>query len=189
MIEKTYWALRWQKSYVQQHLFMIVSDLLSDTTPGTRLRAALLRLYGWNIGRGCRIRGGLRILEPLAPLTLGDGSVINAECLLDCSAPITIGRRVGIAYQVTFITGNHHLGPPECRAGTKVAQPIVVGDGAWIGARAIIMPGVTIGEGAVVSAGAKVAQDVPANTLVDGVPATVVTRLAGARRGDSAAQR
>jgi acetyltransferase-like isoleucine patch superfamily enzyme len=186
--DRTYAMYRRQLFYVRQRLFYILSDLLTDNQRGSRLRAALLRLNGSHVGIGCQVRSGLRISETFSGLTLGDWSFINAECFLDCEGSITIGRRVGLGYQVTLVTGNHHLGPTEARAGRFFARPIVVGDGAWIGARAMVMPGVTIGAGAVVSAGAKVAQDVPPDTLVDGVPAKVVTRLAGARsRGTSSA--
>jgi acetyltransferase-like isoleucine patch superfamily enzyme len=188
MDDSTYAMYRRQVFYVQQRLFYILSDLLTDNQIGSRLRAALLRLNGSYVGRGCQVRSGVRISERFSGLTIGDWCFINAECFLDCEGSITIGRRVGIGYQVTLVTANHHLGPTEARAGRFFTRPIVVGDGAWIGARAMVMPGVTIGAGAVVAAGSKVSEDVPPDTLVDGVPARVVTRLAGARsRGPNSA--
>jgi maltose O-acetyltransferase len=63
------------------------------------------------------------------------------------------------------------------RAGDLKAEPVTIGDGAWIGARATILPGVTIGGGAVVAAGSVVTRDLPANVLAGGVPARVIREL------------
>ena len=110
-------------------------------------------------------------------LHLGDEVFINAGCCLDTSARITLGSRVQLAYQVTLVTGGHQIGPHECRAGSHAPQPITVEEGAWIGARALILPGVTIGAGAVVAAGSVVTKDVAPDVLVAGVPAKVVRSL------------
>ena len=91
--------------------------------------------------------------------------------------PIIIGNRAQIAYHVTLITGDHHIGPPASRAGVMNARPITIGEGAWIGARVVVLPGVTIGAGAVVAAGAIVTKDVAPNTLVAGVPARFLRKL------------
>ena len=69
------------------------------------------------------------------------------------------------------------MGDPECRAGAHLARPIRIESGAWIGARSTILPGVTVGHGAVVAAGAVVTRDVEPNTLVAGVPARVLRSL------------
>jgi acetyltransferase-like isoleucine patch superfamily enzyme len=76
---------------------------------------------------------------------------------------------------VNLITENHPLDPKDRK--TVLLQPIVVKRNAWIGAAATILPGVTIGENAVVAAGAVVSRDVPANSIVAGVPAKVVKTL------------
>ncbi len=108
-------------------------------------------------------------------LTLGDNVFINAGCCFDTTAPITIGDGVQMAYQVTLITGNHHIGPRSNCAGEHDAMPIVIGEGAWIGARDSLA-GVIIGAGAVV-AGAVVTKDVPPDTLVAGIPAKIIRPL------------
>lgn len=92
-------------------------------------------------------------------------------------APITIGARCDIAPEVCFITGTHEPGDSSRRAGLGVARPILVGDGCWLGARVTVLAGVSIGDGAIVAAGAVVAGDVEPNTLVGGVPARLIRRL------------
>lgn len=173
---KLYWSLRRQLFFTQHRLFSVFSFLLLDNTSGGQLRAALLRLNGATVGKGCFVRGGLQIQEGFA-LVLGDEVFINASCCFDLSAPIVIGSRAQLAYQVTLVTGGHEIGTRESRAGAHRPAPIHIGEGVWIGARAIVLPGVTIGAGAVVAAGALVTKDVPPDTLVAGVPAKPVRAL------------
>lgn len=164
--------------FVRQRIFYFVSALLLNNRRSGRLRAALLRLNGATVGEDCWVHGGLVIQEAFR-INLGDKVFINANCLLDGAASITIGDRVSVAYQVTLITGTHQIGPSDCRAGALAPRPIVVGEGAWIGARAVILPGVTIGRGAVVAAGAVVTKDVPDDTIVAGNPARVMRAIEG----------
>jgi acetyltransferase-like isoleucine patch superfamily enzyme len=70
-----------------------------------------------------------------------------------------------------LLTTGHDLGPHEQRAGELTAAPIVVGDGAWIGARSVVLPGITVGPGAVVAAGSVVTTDCEPDGLYAGVPA------------------
>jgi maltose O-acetyltransferase len=171
-----YWNIQRQLFFVRQRVFSFLSFLLLDNQSSGSLRAALLRWNGAKVGKRCFVRGGLQIQESF-DFTLGDEVFINAGCCLDNSAPIIIGSRVQFGFQVTLITGNHEFGPPQSRAGAHCARPITIGEGAWIGARAIVLPGVTIGSGAVVAAGAVVTKDVPPNTLVAGVPAKTLRAL------------
>ena len=168
--------LRRQWFFVQQRLFAVLSFLLLDNRLSGRARAALLRWNGATVGRRCFVRGGLLIQESFR-LVLGDDVFINAGCCFDLSAPIIIGNKVQLAYQVTLVTGGHEFGSRESRAGAHKPQPITLGDGAWIGARATILPGVTVGAGAVVAAGALVTKDVPADTVAAGVPAKTIRTL------------
>jgi maltose O-acetyltransferase len=147
---------------------------------GSRLRARLLRLLGFQIGRGVMMWGtptmiGGRSLHKR--LAIGAGSLFSVDCFLDLSGTITIGDGVTFGPQVMVITGAHKLGTAERRAGRLSPEAVVIGRGAWLGARVTVLPGVTIGEGAVVAAGAVVTQDVPPHTLAAGVPATSKRRL------------
>ena len=81
-----------------------------------------------------------------------------------------------IAHKVNLVTAGHPVEPSQ-RRDYITAEPISIGSNVWIGAAATILPGVNIGAGAVVAAGAVVTSDVPAATLVAGVPATVIRRM------------
>jgi maltose O-acetyltransferase len=173
---KLHSAAQRQWFFLRQRLFAVLSFLLLDNMSSGRLRAALLRWNGALVGRRCFVRGGLQIQESFQ-FTLGNDVFINNGCIFDGSARIEIGDRVQFGFQVTLVTGDHLIGPPESRAGEHRARPIRIEEGAWIGARATILPGVIIGRGAVVAAGAVVTRDVPANALVAGVPAKVLRVL------------
>lgn len=148
---------------------------------GSRLRRHGLRAAGFAVGRGTvfwgmpRFTGGRSLARNFA---IGRRCVMNVGCFFDLGAPVTIGDGVAFGHQVLVLTTSHELGPADYRAGAPYSRPVSIHDGAWIGARATILPGVTIGAGAVVAAGALVARDVPANTMVGGVPARPLKALA-----------
>jgi acetyltransferase-like isoleucine patch superfamily enzyme len=108
-------------------------------------------------------------------ISLGKNVFINHACSFLDIGGITIEDDVQIGPRVNLTTENHPLAPSD--RTTLLVQPIVIKRNAWIGAAATILPGVTIGENAVVAAGAVVSRDVPANTVVAGVPAKVVKHL------------
>ena len=83
----------------------------------------------------------------------------------------------GLGHDCLFLTVDHEVGPPWRRAGWSTHQPIVIGDGVWLASRVTVLPGVTIGNGAVVAAGALVASNVPPHTMVGGVPARLLRKL------------
>jgi acetyltransferase-like isoleucine patch superfamily enzyme len=116
--------------------------------------------------------------NPFELLQIGDETIISTGVLFNLEAPVTIGRAVNISQFVKIYTGRHAMGSSARRFNPSFEpRPVVIGDGAWIGVSCIILPGVTIGPGAVVSAGSVVNRDVPPNTLVMGVPANVVKQL------------
>ncbi|NWL35189.1 acyltransferase [Paenarthrobacter nitroguajacolicus] len=104
-------------------------------------------------------------------IVIGEGTFINYRCVFNTHGGIAIGRNCDIAMDVSFVTSTHEPGTPERRAGESKPQPIIVGNGVWIGTRAVILPGVTIGDGAVIAAGAVVTRDCEPHTLYAGVPA------------------
>ena len=140
------------------------------------LRLAIYRMCGLEIGEayiwpGVEIHG--------TRCVIGDGSWINCGVHFDCSeAEVAIGKNVGVAMGVMFVTSSHEIGNSERRAGVMHYQPVTVEDGVWIGARAVILPGCTVGHGCVIAAGAVVAQSCEANGLYAGVPARRVRDLA-----------
>ena len=97
----------------------------------------------------------------------GQRVFVHQGCTLMDFGGITIGDDVMISAHVTLITSSHPIDPERRRRAVTVA-PITIGDGAWIGAAATVLPGVTIGRDAVVGAGAVVSRDVPAGAVVTG---------------------
>ncbi|MGO1617472.1 MAG: DapH/DapD/GlmU-related protein [Oceanisphaera sp.] len=109
-------------------------------------------------------------------ITLGHNVFINHDCSFLDMGGITIEDNVQIGPKVSLITEDHPLEPTQ-RRDLKLSA-IVIKNNAWLGAGAMILPGVTIGENAVVAAGAVVTKDVAANTVVAGVPAKLINTLA-----------
>ncbi|WP_119462154.1 sugar O-acetyltransferase [Rhodospirillaceae bacterium SYSU D60014] len=97
---------------------------------------------------------------------------------LDC-APITIGDDVQIGPQVQIYTAKHPIDAAERRAGLESAAPVVIGNGAWIGGGAIVLPGVTIGDETVVGAGSIVTRNLPAGVVAVGNPCRIIRRCNG----------
>jgi maltose O-acetyltransferase len=151
-----------------------ISDLLLNVVTRSslcprQLRRAIYRLLGMKIGVA-DIWPGVTFSGRC--FSLGDGSWINRGTYVDCrNADVVIGKNVGVAMGVTFVTSSHQMGTPERRAGTMQSQPITVEDGVWICACAVILPGCTIGRGSVIAAGAVVTQSCAPNGLYAGVPA------------------
>lgn len=108
-------------------------------------------------------------------IRIGAHVFINHDCSILDLGGVTIDEGVMIAPRVTISSEAHPLDPTERH--TLLTQPVHIKRGAWIGAGAIILPGITIGENAVVGAGAVVNKDVPDNTVVAGVPAKVIREV------------
>jgi maltose O-acetyltransferase len=145
-----------------------------------RTRTALLRAIGLRIGKGAGILGPLDVTgsgDMTKLLRIGDLTYISGPLHMDLGAEVHIGSGVRLGHDVMLLTFDHDIGPSEYRCGRLVAAPIRIGNGVWIGSRATVLPGVSIGDGAVVAAGALVTRDVPPNTLVAGVPARSLRAL------------
>lgn len=108
-------------------------------------------------------------------IKLGKSVFINHACSFLDIGGITIEDDVQIGPRVNLTSENHPLDPADRK--TVILQPILIKRNAWIGAGATILPGVTIGENAIVAAGAVVSRDVPPNTVVAGIPAKVVKSI------------
>jgi acetyltransferase-like isoleucine patch superfamily enzyme len=106
---------------------------------------------------------------------IGKNVFINHACSFLDMGGITLEDHVLLGPKVNLITENHPLNPTDRRA--LICKPIIIKRNAWIGAAATILPGVTIGENAVVAAGAVVSKDVPANTIVGGIPAKFIKTI------------
>jgi putative colanic acid biosynthesis acetyltransferase WcaF len=140
---------------------------------GSAFRAALLRAFGAKVGKGVGIGSNVNISFPWR-LVVGDHVWIGDDVGILSLAQVTIESNVCVARRSFLCTGSHDLRREDFKL--KVA-PILIRTESWIAIGSLILPGVTIGEGAVVSAGSVVLQDVPANCLVRGNPATIVHEI------------
>lgn len=141
--------------------------------PSRTMRQVYLKAYLAEMGQGSSVQMGCRFLNG-RKIFLGDRNVINFGCLLDGRHySIRTGADVSIGPEATILTLGHDPQSPDfCDKGGDV----IIGDRVWIAYRAIILPGVTIGEGAVVGAGSVVTRDVEPYTIVAGNPARVIKK-------------
>ena len=141
--------------------------------PQTRLR--LYRRCGLQVDTpkvqpGCWFFG--------SDVSIGADTWVAHRCYFDSRARIEIGRSCDLGMEVMLCTSEHEPGTHERRAGRFAPEPIVVGDGVYIGTRATVLAGVTIGDGCVIAAGAVVADSCEPDGLYAGVPAKRVKDLA-----------
>lgn len=136
------------------------------------IRKIYLRCFGVKIGRKSCIHRGCKFFH-VGNFSMGKNSVINFGCYLDNRRGIIIGDNVGIAHNTKIYTLGHNLNSPYFE--TK-GLPVVIEDNVFVFSNAMIMPGVTVHEGAVVLAGSVVTKDVPAWTIVGGNPAKEIKK-------------
>ena len=149
-------------------MFLVTCNALL-VFPGHRFRTAVLTAIArFAIGRGVAVQRGVRITSR-GGVEIGDGCQINRDVTLDGRGGLKIGRAVNISPEVAFLTADHDPNSPDFE-GRK--RGITVGDRAWIATRAVILPGTSVGEGAVVAAGAVVHGTVPPWSIVAGIPRT-----------------
>lgn len=150
-------------------------------------------------GKGAKIYGSVRMdTPPYRRFALGQHSVVESYSCINNAVgdvvigdhtrigihntiigPVTIGNHVNLAQGITVTALNHNFDDTTKRIDEQgiATKPVVISDDVWIGANAVILPGVTIGRHVVVAAGAVVTKDVPDNTIVGGVPATIIKKL------------
>ncbi len=139
-----------------------------------------MRTYFWsitlkNFGKKSRVLGRIVVHFP-QNISIGNQTIINEGVVLSARAPITIGDNVHVSYGSTLTSGGLEIEKfGEDRK--HIAGPIVLQNGAWIGAGAKIMPNVVVGQDSVVAAGAIVVSDVPPKVVVGGIPAKIIKNL------------
>jgi maltose O-acetyltransferase len=143
-----------------------------------RARIELLRRWGMQIAPGTEIGPGCHFSGP--GVILGE-CFLNREVHLDAngSATITIADGCNIGQGTMLVTSDHEIGDPSRRAGAASPRPIVIERGGWLGARVLVLPGVTVGAGCVIAAGSLVNRDCQPNGLYAGVPARRIRDLPG----------
>ncbi len=164
-------------SKIKRLLWEIVYVCFVRPTPRWAMhgwRKCWLLLFGAVIGKGVRIQGGAEVWQPWR-LRIGDSSWIDDGVKLYTADDIVIGSNAVISEGAFICTATHDI---TSEAFELKTAPVKIGDMAWIASRAILLPGVTIGEGAVVGAGAVVTKDVEPWTVVGGNPAKVISKRA-----------
>ena len=138
------------------------------------VRNLLSRLFGKTVDES------FRVFPPFYTdfgknITVGKNVFINACCHFQDHGGVSLGDGCQIGHNVVFATLNHGLAPEDRQ--TTYPAPITLGKNVWVGSNSTILQGVTIGDNAVIAAGAVVTKDVPENTIVGGVPARIIRKI------------
>ena len=141
-------------------------------SPSHHIRRFFYRLGGMKIGKGSTIHTGATFYDT-RNISLGVDTIIGENVVLDGRAKLSIGSHVDIASEVMMYNAQHDTASEDFHA---VQGEVVIEDYVFIGPRAIILPGVHIGRGAIVGAGAVVTKDVQALSIVGGVPAKEIKK-------------
>ncbi len=153
-------AVRWMAAYNA-----------NPESPAGERRALLAAGLGF-VGEGVAVRGPLYI-DYGYNVRIEDGVFMNYGCVILDVAEVVIGKGAQIGPGVQILAADHPRDPEQRRAGIELGQPVRIGANVWIGAAAIILPGVTVGDDAIVGAGAVVTRNVPPGATVVGNPARV----------------
>src|SRR3990170_7373982 len=137
-------------------LELLILNFISCTIPFHSVRKAFYRAAGVKIGKDSFIHMGVRFYQP-SGVSIGDGSVIGDHCFMDGRASLKIGNNVDIASDVMIYNSEHDI---NSEGFDPLEEPVGIEDYVFIGPRSIILPGVKIGRGAVVGAGAVATKDV-----------------------------
>ena len=159
-----FWQIAW--------FFAGLPLLRCSMLPSSRLRVWLLRLFGAEVGARAVIKPGVRVKYPWR-LKLGSDCWLGEDCWIDNLADVRLGDNVCISQGAYLCTGNHDWSDP--RFGLSV-EPIWLGDGSWVGAKAFIAPAVILGEGAVAAAASVVLRSIPDFEIFAGNPAVFIRR-------------
>lgn len=139
----------------------------SELLPFSTLKCTVLRAFGAKIGTGVYIKPGLRVKFPWY-FEVGDHTWLGERAWIDNLAQVTIGSHACVSQDVYFCTGNHDWSHRHMRL---FRQPITLKDGAWVAARSMVCPGVTVGECAIALGGSVVVKDIPDFEIHAGNPA------------------
>jgi len=172
-------AVEAARSFAVHAIGYLTNHVVNRIPSYSMRRAWYCRVLGIRMGRGASIQLGCHIWS-FSPgsirrsgTSIGERTLINRNCCLDMRNPLTIGADVSITAEVAILTTQHDRDDPSF---ALQGLGVVIEDHAWIGMRAMVMPGVTVGRGAVVAAGAVVTRDVSPLEIVAGVPARAIGR-------------
>lgn len=140
---------------------------VASWAPGHWLRITALRIAGARIGRNVALGRGVIVLDPWR-LSIGSNTIIGTQVRLDARAGLAIGNNCNISDDVAIWTAEHDIHSPDF---AMALGSVIIGDRVWLCFRSIVLPGITVGEGAVVASASVASRDVPPFSVVGGVPA------------------
>jgi maltose O-acetyltransferase len=144
---------------------------LTTHIPLHSVRNFIWRLAGIKIGRGSTLHTGVRVFDPKG-ITIGNDTIVGYACFIDGRDKVAIGNHTDIASEVMIYSQEHDISSIDFVASSS---PVTIGNYVFVGPRAIIMPGIKIGDGAIIAAGAVVTKDVDPFAVVGGVPAKFIS--------------
>jgi maltose O-acetyltransferase len=153
-----------------------LDGLLNAAFVPVRLRVMVMRALGYGLGKDTALWSGACLMSKR--ISTGRGVFINVGFFYDGHEALRIGDNVRMGQFVRVITATHEIGPSGQRCRIEVSgAPVEIRDGAWIGAGAILLPGVTVERGCVIAAGSVVTRSTEPDGLYAGSPARLVRRL------------
>ncbi|MEL6387515.1 MAG: WcaF family extracellular polysaccharide biosynthesis acetyltransferase [Pseudomonadota bacterium] len=159
------------RSRFTEGLWIVAQALfVSSFIPGGLMRRVVLRAFGATIGKGVTIHPRMRVKFPWK-LTIGDNCWFGQDVWIDNLEPVTVGDNVCVSQGAYLCTGSHDWSVPSF---DLTARPIALEDGCWIAARTNVGPGVTVGEGAVLTLGSSAYADLSPWTIYSGTPAAAL---------------
>jgi putative colanic acid biosynthesis acetyltransferase WcaF len=162
------------RSFLIRTIWFLINAIVlqNPMNPSSRVKASVLRLFGAKIGQGVTLKPGINFKYPWH-IEIGDHCWIGENVWLDSLAPITIGSHVCISQDVYCCTGNHDWTDP---AMGLILKPIVIENGGWVGARSVVLPGVTVASHSIVAAGSVLSKNTEAYMIYAGNPAVPVKK-------------
>jgi maltose O-acetyltransferase len=167
---------RWTKEFsvLSRRWAFLVNGVAASPYVSPRARAAIMRRQGIEIETDQIYP---RCYFHTCNVHLAPGSILNHGVYIENVARVEVGEYSGLGMFTVVLTSTHEPGPPSHRYGVWAPEPVKIGRGCWIAARVVILPGVTIGDGCIVAAGAVVHSDCEPHGFYAGVPAKRIKDL------------
>lgn len=162
------------KTVVRVVIRAFINSVMGAQLMPRTLRNVVLRWWGMDLAK---VEINPHCTFSNANIEMQEGVIINWGVFFESAGRITLGRKVGIGIESHLFTSTHKIGTPDQRYGEDVVMPITIGDGTWVGARVVIMPGVTIGEGCIIGSNSVVTKDCAPNGFYAGMPARLIKEL------------
>ena len=156
-------------------VLFLVNKIFAGTEPRFfSTKAKLLRSIGYKIGQNTSI------VAPIictGKLEVGDNCWIGANFTVRGNGSVKLGNNIDVGPDVTFLTGTHHIGDSNRRAGLGYNCNMTIGDGCWIGGKSTFVNKIAIGKASIIAACACVCKNVPESVIVGGIPARIIKTL------------